>query len=116
MRIVNGKKFYAEQIKAAIKIDGNGWDSYDGRNHQWYTLKYNKDCGLVILDANNSGDCYGDYETRYFATPAHFAAWCNNAYEYSRDWNVLLGDIDETNESAMHFVAALLPNGDGDAK
>lgn len=27
MKIVNGKKFYAADIKAARRIDGNGWDS-----------------------------------------------------------------------------------------
>lgn len=41
MKIVNGKKFYAADIKAARRIDGNGWDRYNGQNWQWYSLFYN---------------------------------------------------------------------------
>lgn len=102
MRIVNGKKFYAAEIKKCVKIDNDGWDSYDGRNKQWYTLKYNPECGLVILKADNSGDCYGNYETRYFASPEEFVS------EYGIDEvGRLLGDIDEENEAVMHFVGVL---------
>lgn len=105
MRIINKKKFYQRDINAAVRIDDNGWDGYDGRNYQWYKLMYNHSCGLVILDANNSGSCYGDYETRYFDTPASFRAWCDDV---DRDWAKLLGDIDEENAACMSFVSAIL--------
>lgn len=81
MKIVNGKKFYAADIKAARRIDGNGWDKYNGQNWQWYSLFYNPACGLVILKANNSGNCYGDYTDRYFENPEAFRAWCETVPE-----------------------------------
>ena len=105
MRIVNGKKFYAADFKAARRIDGNGWDRRYGGNMQWYKLLYNPSCGLVILEADNSGDFYGDYKDRYFDSPAAFAEWCRTT---SRDWAELLGDIDETNDCALDFVSRLL--------
>ena len=105
MRIVNGKRFTSAQFKAAKRIDDKGWDT-SGRNKQWYSLLYNKDCGLVILDADNSGDYYGDYKTRYFDSPASFAEWCA---EYDRDLTALLGNIDEKDEDAMAFVNAVFP-------
>lgn len=105
MRIINGKRFYKKEIDAAVSIPVGGLDYYDGSNYQWYYLKYNPDCGLVILDANNSGDCYGDYETRYFDSPASFAEWC---YENDRSWSKLFGDIDEENEIAMKLAGELL--------
>ena len=105
MKIINGKRFYKKEIDAAVSIPSAGWDRYDGSNYQWYCLKYNPDCGLVILDANNSGDCYGDYATRYFDSPASFADWCQ---ERGRSWEKLLGEIDEENEPAMQFAEALL--------
>ena len=105
MRIINGKRFYKKEIDAAVIIHANGWNSYNGRNHQWYYLKYNPDCGLVILDADNSGDCYGDYATRYFDSPTSFANWCK---AHDRSWEKLLGEIDEENETAMQFAEALL--------
>lgn len=55
MKIVNGKKFYAADYGAAKRIDNNGWDRYDGQNWQWYSLFYNPACGLVVLEASNSG-------------------------------------------------------------
>lgn len=106
MKIVNGKKFYAADIKAARRIDGNGWDSYNGRNWQWYSLFYNPACGLVILKANNSGDCYGDYKDRYFENPEAFRAWCESSFAY--DWGPLLGEIDEQDNCALDFVAHML--------
>lgn len=111
MRIVDGKRFYAAQIRAAVRIDNDGWDRYDGRNWQWYTLRYNPDCGLVILEADNSGDCYGDYETRYFSSPAAFRAWAQPeeaeyGWQPTRDVEALLGDIDEGNAAALAFVNA----------
>ena len=105
MRIINGKKFLKAEMDRAVRIDDNGWDKYNGQNYQWYTLKYDPESGLVILDANNSGDCYGDYKTRYFESPEAFATWCNQA---SRNWQKLLGDIDESDTAAMAFVAALV--------
>lgn len=80
MKIVNGKKFYAADIKAAQRIDGNGWDRYNGQNWQWYSLFYNPSCGLVVLQADNSGSCYGDYTDRYFDSPiAHMLTDCDKA-------------------------------------
>ena len=61
MKIVNGKKFYAADYGAAKRIDNNGWDRYDGQNWKWYSLFYNPACGLVVLEACNSGSCRGDY-------------------------------------------------------
>lgn len=101
MRIIEGKKFYKREIDAAVRIDGDGWDHYNGQSWQWYTLKYNPECGLVILVANNSGDCYGDYKDRYFATPKSFVMWADN---HNRSIGELMGDIDETNETAMGFA------------
>lgn len=106
MKIVNGKKFYAADIKAARRIDGNGWDSYNGQNWQWYSLFYNPACGLVILKANNSGDCYGDYTDRYFENPEAFRAWCEA--HFGHDWAALLGEIDEQDNCALDFVAHML--------
>lgn len=108
MKIINGKRFYKKEIDAAVTIHADGWDTYDGRNYQEYYLKYNPSCGLVILDANNSGDCYGDYSTRYFDSPASFADWC---LEHGRNWAKLLGEIDEESETTMKFVDALLALG-----
>lgn len=106
MKIVNGKKFYAADIKAAKRIDGNGWDSYNGRNWQWYSLFYNPACGLVVLKANNSGDCYGDYTDRYFENPGAFRAWCEAHFWH--DWAALLGEIDEQDNCVLDFVAHML--------
>lgn len=104
MRIINGKKFYNAQINKVVKIDDNGWDKNNGQNFQWYTLKYDPESGLVILDANNSGDCYGDYKTRYFESPEAFATWCARC---DRNWEKLLGEINESDETVMSFVNAL---------
>lgn len=101
MRIVNNKRFYQTQIDAAQAIDGDGWDNYNGQNWQWYTLLYNPNCGLVILEARNSGDCFGDYSTKYFSSPQ---AFCNWATEECRNVEKLLGDIDENNAAAMVFA------------
>ena len=108
MRIVDGKRFLKKDIEAATKIDNDGWDYYDGRNYQWYTLLYNPDCGLVILGASNSGDCYGDCGTKYFSSPQSFHQW---AIENDKSVEALLGDIDETNAVAMKFVDELFRNG-----
>jgi len=108
MRIVNGKKFYKKDIDAAKPLDFNGWDSYDGRNHQWYSVHYNPECGLVILYADNSGDCYGDYKDRYFASPQKFAEWVRECTSHSL--SKLFGDVDESDEVAMKFVSEIYPD------
>lgn len=101
MRIIDGKRFYKKEMDAAVRIDNDGWDRYNGRNYQWYSLYYNQKCGYVRLEASNSGDCYGDYGTYHFSNPQKFA----NAHP---DWADLLGDIDEYNQAAMHFADTIL--------
>lgn len=108
MRIVEGKKFYKKEIDAVVQIDGDGWDKYNGQNYQWYSLYYNPECGLVVLKANNNGDCYGDYKDRYFASPKSFFSW---AQQCERTIGELMGNIDESNEAAMKFVNEVYPNG-----
>ena len=108
MKIVNGKKIYAADYKATERIDGNGWDSYDGQNWQWYSLSYNPACGLVVLEAYNSGSCSGDDSDRWFDSPEAFRAWCEASFPVARDWAALLGEIDEQNECALDFVAHML--------
>lgn len=108
MKIVNGKKFYAADYEAAKRIDGKGWDNYDGQDWQWYSLYYNPACGLVVLEGDNSGSCYGDYSIRWFESPEAFRAWYEAALPVARDWGALLGEIDEQNECALDFVAHML--------
>ena len=107
MRIINGKKFYKKDMDATVNLGFDGWDSYNGQNYQWYSVHYNPSCGLVILDASNSGDCYGDYETRYFDSPVAFRNWCNEEYRSLPD---LMGNVDEDNEAAMQFVREAYPD------
>lgn len=106
MKIVNGKKFYAADYGAAKRIDNNGWDRYDGQNWQWYSLFYNPACGLVVLEASNSGSCCGDYSDRWFESPEAFRAWCEA--HLGHDWAALLGEIDEQDNCALDFVAHML--------
>ena len=108
MRIINGKKFYKKDIEAATRLPFNGWDSYNGQNYQWYSVYYNPDCGLTILSASNSGDCYGDYGDRYYESPkAFYNAECvGDEYSYGRSFEKLIGDVDEDNELAMQFIEA----------
>ena len=94
MKIINGKKFYKRDIDAAEKVDGSGWDSYDGNYYQWYSLLYDPQSGYVCLDAGNSGNCFGDYSTKEYASLEDFFA---DAVETERDVGELLGDIDEDN-------------------
>lgn len=106
MKIINGKKFYEREIKAAVEIGSShrtGWS-----NTQYYTVLYNPACGLTILDAHNTGDCYGDYSTNYFASPAAFREWCGRYHDDPNKWGEYLGDIDETNAAAMDFVDKIL--------
>lgn len=113
MIIVKGKRHYKRELDQMVKIDGDGWDRYDGQNYQWYSLYYNKDTGLVKLEADNSGSCYGDYSTKYFNSPREFMNSVNsdNAlnYVYERTVGDLLGNIDESNEDIMAFVNAAYP-------
>lgn len=106
MKIVNGKKFYAADYGAAKRIDNNGWDRYDGQNWKWYSLFYNPACGLVVLEACNSGSCRGDYLDRWFESPEAFRAWCDA--HLGLDWAALLGEIDEQDNCALDFVAHML--------
>ena len=98
MIILNGKKYYQKDINACHTIDCNGWNSYDGQYYQMYSLHYNPECGLVILEAYNSGDCFGDYFKKYYASPQEFVK-AYGASEVSR----LLGHIDENDKIAMEF-------------
>lgn len=120
MRIVNGKKFYKREIDAAQKLGFSGWDTYNGQNYQWYTVLYNPDCDLVILDANNSGNCFGDYETYYFDSPIAFFKWADeeNARGYGQYWDLakLFGDVDEANETEMGFVGKFVDYRKGEGK
>ena len=108
MRIVNGKKFYKKDMDAALVLPFSGWDFYNWRNHQWYTVRYNPDCGYTCLIADNSGDCYGDYEDRYFSSPREFYRW---AREHNRDVDALIGDVPEDNAAAMRFVEEMYKEG-----
>jgi len=109
MRIIDGKRFYAKDMAAAVAIDKDGWDSYDGRNHQWYTLLYDRTSGYTELCANNSGDCYGDYTDRYFSSPMSFYAW---AMRNERDIEALLGNVAENDADAMDFCGKIWPEND----
>ncbi len=108
MRIINGKKFYKKDMDAAVSLPFDGWDTYDGRNYQWYSVRYNPACGFVALCANNSGDCYGDYEDRYYDSPASFRRAECDEYSGGRSFERLIGDVDETNAIAMQFIDAAL--------
>lgn len=105
MKIIDGKKFYKADMERAKCISNDGWNSYNGQNWQWYWLKYDAKTGYTMLEANNSGDCYGDYSDRDFASPESFAEWCR---EHDRSWEKLLGEIDENDEAAMDFVDRIL--------
>ena len=104
MRIINKKKFYKKDMDAAVALPFKGWDAYNGRNYQWYTVKYNPDCGYVEVNASNSGDCYGDYEDRYYDSPAAFYRDVSRGGYGGRSFSELIGDLDEDNAVAMRFV------------
>ena len=93
MRIVEKTKLYAADEKLMVKLDHDGWDHYDGRNWQWYSLLGVEVSGTPIykLDASNSGDCYGDYSTQYF-TAKGLKYW---AGFHCKNITDLLGDISE---------------------
>lgn len=95
MRIINGKKFYQAQIEACKEIESKGWDRDSGDFIRWYNLKYNPDCGLVILDITSS---HGS-KTKYFSSPKDFV----NEYG-NEELGILLGDIDESDPIVMDFV------------
>lgn len=101
MKIINGKKFYKRDMDAAVRVDGNGWDHNNGRNVQWYELLWDQGSGYVCLDADNSGDCYGDYSTREFDSPEAFFEWASAS---GRDVERLLGDINEDDSVEMDFA------------
>lgn len=92
MKVINGKKFYKREIDAAVRVDGDGWDRNNGRNTQCYSLWYEPKSGYVRLDADNSGDCYGDYSTKEYASLEEFFA---ASAKSNADVGELLGTIDE---------------------
>lgn len=101
MKIINGKKFYKKDMDAAVQIGGGGWNHSNGRNVQWYYLGYDPNSGYTVLDADNSGDCYGDYGTYEFASLEEFFLW---AKACDRDVGKLLGDIDEDDTVKMEVA------------
>jgi hypothetical protein len=64
MKIVEGKKIYQHEEDAARDNIISEISSYDGQNHQWYSLGWAGDICVVV--SNNSGDCYGDYKDIVF--------------------------------------------------
>lgn len=99
MMYVNGVKILKADQSKMTRIDGDGWDHYDGRNHQWYSL-YAKQLTsgiLYKLDANNSGDCYGDYKTRWFFGSENLMRWIGRNGESAKNrlCELLGNDIDE---------------------
>lgn len=110
MKIVNGRRVYQRDLKKLTQIDNDGWDSYDGRNEQRYTLSAAiLDDGAILyeLAADNSGCCYGNYQTiyrvggdellRYVAD----TRYCANARDEIAE---LLGDIEEPISELMQAV------------
>jgi hypothetical protein len=106
MRIIGKERFTAAQEREMKRIDDGGWNSNDGQNQQWYSLYYHLATGIVKLSGENSGSCYGDYNSTYYASPKTFASLYDG--NYSKDWRDLLGDIDEGNAAAMEFVEEIL--------
>lgn len=105
MKIVNGKKFYEKEVKAAVEVGGRYYTGWS--NTQYYTVLYNPECGLVIVDAHNTGDCYGDYGKYYFDSVPSFIAWCTLCRE--REWTDFAGrDVDENDTIAMGFADACI--------
>lgn len=95
MRIINGKKFYQEQIEACKEIESKGWDRDVGGFMKWCNLKYNPDCELVVLYTTSSWGV----DTQYFSSPEDFVN------EYGREEvGELLGDINESDPIVMDFV------------
>lgn len=101
MKIINGKKFYKRDMDAAVRVDGQGWNTNSGSNVQWYKLLWEPTSDYTCLDADNSGSCYGDYSTIEFDSPEAFFAWAKNA---RKDVASLLGDIDEGDSAKMDFA------------
>lgn len=102
MKIINGTKIYQKDLKKLEKIDNGGWDTYNGQNHQWYTLNaVQTEHGIVYnLSASNSGSCYGDYSDKYFLGGKRLMQYVANKYymdDPKEKIGELLGDIDETN-------------------
>jgi hypothetical protein len=112
MMYVNGRKVLKSESEKMMKIDADGWDSYDGRNHQWYSLRAKQlpDGILYCLDANNSGDCYGDYKTRWFFGGEKLMQWISekyNPYETAKEaFGRLLGNDISENDELINAVLA----------
>ena len=95
MRIIDGKKFYGKDINAAIEVASKC--NYNDQGTQWYTIKYHQPTGYCEIIANNSGDFYGDYRDRYYASPERMyraEGWSINEYA------TMVGEIEETSEHA----------------
>lgn len=104
MRIIDDKRYMQADIDAAVRIDGGGWNTEDDRNNYYEAeLLYNPACGLVILKTSGSWPSWS--RTEYFSSPDAFADYCVSC---DRNWAKLLGDIDESNATAMAFVDAIL--------
>ena len=104
MKIVNGRRVYAAEIGRLVKIDNDGWDTYDDNNYQYYTLSAAKlSDGQILykLGGSNSGSCYGDYSTHYVIGGKNLMSLINDKrgdFELPKDALAkLLGDIDESN-------------------
>ena len=112
MKIINGRKVYEKELKKLKKIPANGWDRYDGRNHQWYTLYATKlESGdfLYNIDAHNSGSCYGDYSDTYFINKGIIKYVADKFYDDDPKTKLseLFGDIDESDEFLMEIIENL---------
>lgn len=93
MRIINGKKFYQKDMDAAIEVAESS--HYDGNNHQWYTIYYHQPSGFCMINAQNSGSCWGDYGNRYYDDPA---TMYKNEQWSIQDYARMVGEINEDDE------------------
>lgn len=104
MIIINGKKFYANDIRRATAFAHcEGWDSNASECRQWYTLKWDELTNLVILDA--SGDsAYSDNSTRYFDSPQSFA----DAFDgiIGKKWSDIFSGADKDTEEEEKRISA----------
>jgi hypothetical protein len=113
MRIINGTKFYARDINAAIVVAED--THYNGRNYQWYTIKYHQPSGYCVVIAQNSGDCFGDYGNRYYDCPENMYKGEGGMYP-GDGWDVddyagMVGKIDEEADDIaikVDFMARIL--------
>lgn len=113
MKIINGQRVYAKELKKLVKIDNDGWDRYDGQNYQWYSLyaaELNDGSILYRLNANNSGSCYGEYSDKYFIGAGNLKKYVADKFCYDdskQKIGELLGEIDEDNELVLKVLEDL---------